>query len=244
MNGLVLRPLNVAQPETLWGTMYGDNPGWQSHPNYLDLRCRNHSFEDLAAFKWAFAGMDTGKEVVSFAGFGVTGNYFDVLKLQPYVGRFFHSSDEHGPNSAPYVVLSYPYWHSHFQNDRSVVGRVVRLNKHPFTIIGVGPPDFSGTLLFISVDFFMPIVNQQQVDGENLLNARGNDRGLFEIFGHLKPGVTSMAAVADLNAVGATLEKTYPKEFPHKSSSLAMRASRLSAVPSANLWPDSCFCPA
>ena len=94
-----------------------------------------------------------------------------MLKIQPYLGSFFHRSDEHGPNSAPYVVLTYGYWHSHFHDDRGVVGRVVQLNKHPFTVIGVAPPGFQGTLLFGSPDFFVPIVNQEQLGGGNTLNA-------------------------------------------------------------------------
>jgi predicted permease len=117
-------------------------------------------------------------------------------------------------------VLSYAYWHSRFQDDPGVLGRTVRLDKHPFTIIGVAPPEFRGTVLFISPDFFMPIVNQEQINGENLLDARGNTHVVFETFGHLKPGVTPAQAAADLEAVGAYLEKTYPKEFAQKSFSL------------------------
>ncbi len=124
-------------------------------------------------------------------------------------------------NSAPYIVLSYAYWHSRFQDDRSVVGRVVQLNKHPFTIIGVAPPAFQGTLVFVSPDFYMPIVNQEQVATDGLLSARGSDRAIFEVLGHLKPGVTPAQAIADVNAVGAYLEKTYPKEVGHSNASLA-----------------------
>jgi predicted permease len=98
---------------------------------------------------------------------------------------------------------------------------VVQLDRHPFTVIGVAPPDFRGTLLFVSPDFFIPIVNQEQVGGENRLDARGNIHGVFEAFGHLKPGVTPAQAVADVNAVGAYLEKTHPKEVSHKKSSLS-----------------------
>src|SRR5271154_928768 len=174
LNGLILRPLNVPQADTLYGSEYGDGAGWQSYPNYVDLRDRNHSFDGLAAFGFAFVGLDTGSEPSLATGFATSGNYFDVLRIQPYLGRFFHGSDDHGPNSAPYVVLSHSYWHSHFHGDPGVVGRTVQLNKHPFTIIGVGPPDFGGTLLFGTVDFFMPIVNQGQVEGESTLNARGN----------------------------------------------------------------------
>src|ERR1700687_2986987 len=221
MNAFILRPLNVPQAENLWGTEYGLDPGFQSYPNYVDLRDRNRSFDDLAAFNFAFVGLDTGKDASRASGYATTGNYFDVLKIHPYLGRFFQSSDEHGPNSAPYLVLSYAYWHSRFQDDRGVVGRTVQLNKHPFTIIGVAPPEFRGTLLFVSPDFFMPIVNQEQVDGGNLLEARGNMGMIFETFGHLKPGVTPAQAVADLKGVGGYLEKNYPKEFGQRTFSLA-----------------------
>jgi len=217
MDGLVLRLLNVPQAQTLYGTEYGADPGFQSYPNYLDLRDRNHSFENLAAFKMVFTGLDTGSNPVSTAGYATSGNYFDVLRLQPSLGRFFHPSDERGPNSAPYMVLTWAYWHSHFHDDRGVVGRIVQLDKHPFTIIGVGPPGFHGTLLFVSPDFFMPIVNQQQVDGENLLDARGSTMGIFEAFGHLKPGVTLGQATADVNSVGAYLAKTHPEDFGQKN---------------------------
>jgi predicted permease len=220
IDALILRPLNVPESETLWGTVYGDDSGFQSYPNYLDLRDRNHSFEDLAAFNFAFVGLDTGQDPTVATGFAATGNYFDVLKTRPYLGRFFNSSDEHGPNSAPYLVLSYAYWHSRFQDDRSVIGRTVLLNKHPFTVIGVTPPEFRGTLLFVSPDFFMPIVNEGQVNGEDLLTVRGTTHAVFEAIGHLKPGVTRAEAEADLNNVGAYLAATYPKEFGQKKAIL------------------------
>jgi predicted permease len=220
MDALILRPLNVPQAFSLYGTEYGVDTGFQSYPNYVDLRDRNRSFDGLAAFTFAFVGLDTGENPSRANGYATSGNYFDVLRIQPYLGRFFHSADEHGSNSAPYLVLSYAYWHSRFQDDRGILGRVVRVNKHPFTIIGVAPPEFRGTLSFVSADFFMPIVNQEQVNGENLLDARGNTHGIFETFGHLKPGVTPAQAVADLKAVGAYLEKTYPKEFAQKNYSL------------------------
>ncbi len=221
LNGLILRPLSVPQAESLYGSEYGDGAGWQSYPNYLDLRDRNHSFEGLAAFNFVFAGFDTGKDPSVATGFATTGNYFDVLRIQPFLGRFFHASDERGPNSAPYIVLNYAYWHSRFQDDRGVVGRVVRLDKHPFTILGVTPPGFRGTVLFISPDFFMPIVNQPQVSPGFDLNDRANNGGIFEVFGHLRPGATPLQGVADMNMVGAYLAETYPKEFVHKASTLS-----------------------
>jgi predicted permease len=210
LNGLILRPLNVPNAESLYGIEHGNEHNmWESYPDYVDLRDRNRSFDGLAAFNIDQVGLDSGDNPSRAWIDTVTGNYFDVLGIQPYLGRFFHTEDEHGPNSAPYIVLGHDYWHTHFQDDRGVVGRTVRVNKHPFTIIGVAPPGFHGTLLPAVPDFFVPIVNQQQVEGQNTLNVR-RTHSLFMTIGHLKAGVTPAQAQADLNSIGAYLEKTYP----------------------------------
>jgi choline dehydrogenase-like flavoprotein len=160
LNAMVLRPLNVPRAESLYSIhRVSDNSAGQSYPDYIDLRDRNRSFEDLAAYNIVLAGLDTGDNPTRAWAFTVSGNYFDTLGIQPYLGRFFHASDEHGENSAPYIVLSHAYWHIHFQDDPSVVGRVVKVNKHPFTIVGVAPPAFQETLLFANPDFFLPMVN-------------------------------------------------------------------------------------
>ncbi len=222
MNALILRPLNVPEPQNLYEIeRAGNSTAFESYPDYLDLRDRNRSFDELAAFTIASAALDTGDNPAHAWLYELSGNYFDALRIQPYLGRFFHASDEHGPNSAPYIVLTYAYWHSHFQDDPGVVGRVVQLNKHPFTILGVAPSEFHGTLLFMSPDFFVPIVNQEQVDGVSLLNARGTRWIFTGAMGHLKPGVTSSQAIADLNSIGSYLEKTYPKDDAKMSFVLA-----------------------
>ncbi len=222
MDGLILRPLNVPQYESLYGTNYGDNPAWQSYPNYLDLRDRTHSFEDLAAFSMLLGvALDSGNDPIISNGFAATGNYFDVLHIRPYLGRFFLAADEHGPNSAPYIVLTYAYWHTRFHDDRTIVGRTVQLNRHAYTIIGVAPPGFQGTLMFLAPDFFLPIVNQQQLGAGGATGDRTNTGEVFEEFGHLKPGVTPAQAMADVDAVNAYLEKTYPKQVGHHGTLLA-----------------------
>ena len=220
LNGFILRPLNVPQAQSLYQLVRAsDKDSGESYPDYLDLQDRNRSFDGLIAYNISQAGLDTGKNPSRAWVFEVTGNYFDALGIQPYLGHFFHGSDEHGPNSAPYIVLTYAYWHSHFQDDRGVVGRTVQLNKHPFTVIGVAQPGFRGSVLIFSADFFVPIVNQEQVDGWNGLSARGN-RWIGEVLGHLKAGITPEQAVADLNSIGSDLEKSYPKEDGQMSFTL------------------------
>jgi predicted permease len=221
LDAMILRPLNVPHAQSLYTIERGGyKEQTTSYPDYLDLRDRNRSFDGLTAYIMAPVGLDTGRNPSQAWGYEVTGNYFDALEMQPFLGRFFHDADEHGPNSAPYLVLSYAYWHSHFQEDRGVVGHVVQVNKHPFTILGVAPPEFNGTLLFFFPDFWAPMVQQEQIQGINVLNKRGT-RDIFMVLGHLKPGVTQAQAIADLNSVGSYLEKTYPKDDAYMTYSLA-----------------------
>ena len=139
LNALVLKPVNVPQGQNLYMVQRGKSPS-SSYLDYLDLRDRNRSFQSLMMEQVVGAvGIDTGGNPSTAWPELNSGNYFDGLGIHPYLGRFFHSSDEKGFNSTPYVVLSYEYWRSHFESDRGVVGRMVEINKHPFTIIGVAP---------------------------------------------------------------------------------------------------------
>ena len=211
LNAFLLRPLQVEHPERLYELQHGDEASsYQSYPDYLDLRDRNRSFENLIAYGVDEVGLEAGGDPTEVWALETTSNYFEVLGLQPYLGRFFHAADDHGPNSAPYIVLSFGYWHTRFQDDRAVVGRVVKLNKHPFTILGVAPREFNGTLLFFDPAIFVPISEQPSL-GTHDLNKRG-DRWVFETLGYLKTGVTLAQATADFNSIGAALERAYPKD--------------------------------
>ena len=221
LNALILHPLHLPHAESLYAIQRANEAScYQSYADYLDLRDRNHSFDALAAYNADQAGLDNGDNTTRVWLLEVSGNYFDVLGLHPYLGRLIHASDEHGPNSAPYIVLSHAYWHTRFQADPSIVGRVVQLNKHPFTIVGVAPPEFRGTLVFFNPDLFVPLINARQINGEIDLNTRRN-RWVFQILGHVRAGVTLAQATADLNSIGSWLEKTYPKDDDQRSFSLA-----------------------
>ena len=212
LNAFLLRPLNVAHPNSLYQLQRANEASsYQSYPDYIDLRDRNRSFDNVMAFTADQVGLDTGEGDPSEVWIEeASGNYFDALGLEPYLGHFYHASDEHGANSAPYIVLSYEYWHAHFNADPSAVGREVRLNRHPFTILGVAPPDFNGTLLFFNPAMFVPLVDHPAL-GTHDLSTR-NDRWVFDVIGYLKPGLTPAQAVADLNQIGQSLEKAYPKD--------------------------------
>ena len=92
LNGFIIRPLNVPQPESLYWLQFGEGTrGAQSYPNYLDFRDRNRSFDGLAVYQMTRVGLDTGENPARAWLYEVSGNYFDVLRMQPYLGRFFHS---------------------------------------------------------------------------------------------------------------------------------------------------------
>ena len=214
LNALVLHPLHVPHSDNLFmveRNYLSETTPSQSYPDYLDLRDRNHSFDSLVTYNITGGiGLDTGSGNPAVVWpYMVSGNYFDALGIQPYLGRLIHASGEHGKNSMPEIVLSYALWHSYFNGDRAAVGRTVQINKHPFTIVGVAPPDFRGTELFFAPDLWVPLVNTPQLLDWYSLEERGNHSAW--VAGHLKPGVTPAAATSDLNTIAASLAKTYPK---------------------------------
>ncbi len=211
LNAVILRPLNLPHSErmyTIARKTHGEDS--QSYPDYLDYRSRNATFTDIAAYRLTAVGLSAGGTAKASWGYEVSGNYFDMLSVQPAFGRFFHASDEHGPNSAPYIVLSDSIWRSRFHADPRIVGTTVDLSKHPYTVIGIAPHYFNGTELFLRPDFWMPLVNEQQVEDYEFLTKRGN-HGLW-LLGLVKPGVTPQQVTDNLNAIAGQLAKQHPAE--------------------------------
>ena len=218
LNALVLHTLNVPDAKSFYSIEERDQ-SLNSYADYADVRDRNRSFDGVLAFNFAAAGLATGGDPSQIWLYETSTNYFDTLGIQPYLGRFFHRSDEHGPNSSPYIVLSYAYWRDHFAADPAVVGRTVQLNKHPFTVLGVARPEFRGTERFFSPALWVPLMQQEQIEGLNDLNQR-TARSLW-LVGRLKPGVTAAQASADLQSIATFLTRTYPKDDDALNFSLA-----------------------
>jgi predicted permease len=211
LNALLLRPLNVAEADRLYQVVQQpDGYRSQSYPDYVDFRARNKGFRDLLAYRLNILAFSAGAAAEKRWIYEVSGNYFDMLKVKPQLGRVLHESDERGPNSAPYIVLSDAFWRSRFHADPHVAGTTVILNKHPFTVIGVVAQGFYGTELFIRPDFWIPMVNEEQVNGFSYLSKRFN-HGLT-VVGALRPGVSPKLAVDDLNSVAHQLAKEHPAE--------------------------------
>jgi predicted permease len=210
VNAVLLHPLDVSEPQNLYQLRLKPWTSFKllttSYPAYEDLRRRNTTFSEMAGFDgFAEATLRWGNTVKSVNGYAVTGNYFDLLGVQPEVGRFIHEADEHGPNSAPYLVLSNNLWRSAFNADPGVVGTTVRIDRDPYTVIGVAPAQFHGTEKFDRPDYWIPFVNwgQQRLQDRTSISVT--------VLGRLKPGVTPQHAAENLSAIAAQLAKEYPK---------------------------------
>ncbi|HEX8881927.1 MAG TPA: ABC transporter permease, partial [Candidatus Acidoferrum sp.] len=207
LNALVLRPLDVPRPAGLYNVVH-EQPAYDNHsyPDYLDFRSKNSTFTDMAAYRFDSAGLSTKDAAHKCWYYKVSGNYFDMLGIQPELGRLFHPSDEHGPNSAPYIVLSHAFWRNHFASDPGVIGTRVDVNKHPFTVIGVAPGSFHGADLFLWPDFWIPMVDNPDSQDTNFLSNRFVHN--IWVLGKLKPDVTPQQATDNLNAIahGLALE--------------------------------------
>jgi predicted permease len=210
VNAVLLHPLDVSDPQNLYQLRLKPWTSFKllttSYPAYEDLRRRNTTFSGMAGFDgFAEATLRWGNTVKSVTGYAVTGNYFDLLGVQPEVGRFIHEADEHGPNSAPYVVLSNNLWRSVFNADPGVVGTTVRIDRDPYTVIGVAPAQFHGTEKFDRPDYWIPFVNwgQQRLQNRTSISVT--------VLGRLKPGVTPQQGAENLSAIAAQLAKEYPQ---------------------------------
>ena len=208
VNALVLRPLPVERPKELAfleNVHYG--PG-QSFPNYKDLRERNQTFAGLIGYRMAPMELETDRGAERIWGYLATGNYFSTLGVQPALGRFFNQSDDPHPGASPYAVLSYSAWQSRFGADLAILGKTVRLNRLPYSVIGVAPPDFHGTELFYWPEVWVPMMMEPRIESNSWLDNRSTWNTW--VVGRLKPNVSPPQAEADLNIVAAELARQYP----------------------------------
>ncbi len=212
LNALVLRPLNADQPGRLFVVEHRQHASYmQSYPDYIDYRDDNSAFSGMAGYDTTDVAVVIGTSAVKSYGYLASGNYFDTLGVRPAEGRFFHGSDERGMNSAPYIVLSYDFWRSKFNRNLNVIGTTVSLNTHPFTVIGVAPRDFHGTEMFFWPDYWIPLIDAQEIGFSPHFLANRATHNLW-ILGRLKPGVTPQQASDDLNSISRRLAQQYPRE--------------------------------
>jgi predicted permease len=224
INAALLKSLPVKEPERLailtdpdkrgWGG------GWYCYRAYAGLRERNAVFSGLLARSdWGselFVSIDGGR-IEKATGDLVSGNFFAVLGVNPYIGRTFSLEDERPPGN-PVAVLSYSYWRERFAADPAAIGRTIQIHSHLFTIIGVTPPGFFGIQVGAEPAIRIPLTTATTLWPPKK-DDKGNDNYLddpslnkihtdwLQLFGRLKPGVSFQQAEASLQPLNRQIRQ-------------------------------------
>jgi MacB-like periplasmic core domain len=157
LQALILRPIDVPHGERLMTLARTDQtyPIF-AYPEVRDVRDGNSVFSAVAAYTIDSFGLEANGESRPVWGFEVSGQYFDAVAIKPFLGRLLARADDEHPGASQAAVLSWPAWNSYFGADPDIVGKTVRLNKQPYTIVGVTPKGFYGTEKFVQPDLSFP----------------------------------------------------------------------------------------
>jgi predicted permease len=223
INVLLLRPLPVGHSEEVVKVFTTDNhiKGNQStsYPNFQDYEKQNTAFTSMAAYTFVGVGMTRGSDTLNVTGLLVTGNYFDLLRIKPSLGRTFLPDEDSTPNGHPVVVLGYKFWKK-LGADPTIVSSQLTLNGHSFTVIGVAPAAFTGVDVGFDPDIYVPMSMHQWIrpGGDTWFELRR--ALLLSIVARLKPGVTMSEAQAQMRTIAKQLEQAYPDVNRERSIAL------------------------
>ena len=212
VNGIILRPLPVPQPQqitVLAAQTQGAPIGvfFLSYAQLADFRKQADMFSDLFAFQIGLEGMSADNKADHFLASHVTGNYFSGLALKPALGRLFLPGEGEKPGSEALVVIGYSYWQRRFNGSPNVIGKQVLVDGKPATIIGVTPKEFHGTSFALDMDGYLPLSMAAEDDPE-MWTSRSDRQ--WVTLGRLKPGVSLAQAQSVVSVIAARLAEQYP----------------------------------
>jgi predicted permease len=189
----------------------GENPFPFTYPDLEAMRDGQQSFTGIAACSFAQITLTGKSKPERVWGMVASANYFDVLGVRPFLGRTFLPEDDEKPGGAPEAVISYRLWQTHFGRNPNIVGQTIKINQHPYTIVGVTPAVFQGSQTGVRTEIWVPIMMEAQV---NALGDLLHDHHQFWLlgFGRLKPGVRLEQAQEEMTLRLHREVKNYPEE--------------------------------
>ena len=231
VNGLMLRPLPVANADRL--VVFGAqsqtaNPyAAFSFPDFQDIRRQADGFSDVIGYTLSLAGMDADNKVEPVIFSYVSSNYFQALGLKPAAGRLIYGADTDKDGTENIAVLGNSYWKKRFNSDPSIVGRQIKMNGHPVTVVGVAPEGFHGTYSLVDMQAYLPVgmrtLWSQTKDKNDYWTNR--DGGDMRVLGVMKPGVSRQQAQVSANVVAQRLNQQFPET--HKGVTYHLYPERL-----------------
>jgi len=213
VNAVLLREPPLEKPEELV-KIYTTSPRYPyqqfAYPDFEDLRDGTRDvFAGLAVSVTIIGQVDREGSVETILGEAVSGNHFNLLGIKAALGRTFTADDDVAPGAHPLVMISHGYWRRAFGGDPDVIGRALRVNAPPYTVVGVTPEDYSGSLRGMVPDFYAPAMmyDELQPDTRVILETRHSHR--FFVMGRLEPGATLAQAQVAVDRVAEQFRKDF-----------------------------------
>ena len=223
VNGVLFRNTLIAAPDRLVEIYTGINKDFpqltSSYPDFRDIRAGANALAEVCASSWVRGILTSGGRGMLVTGEAVTANYFRTLGVQSRLGRGFVDGED-DLTATPIAILSHGLWQQHFASRPDVIGQDVTLSGERYTVVGVAPAGFIGSVPGIPADFWVPIhlverlefsgvqMNADNDPGATRLERRGS-RWLF-VKGRLADGRTVQEARAQVETIYARLSREYP----------------------------------
>jgi putative ABC transport system permease protein len=229
IDAVLLRTLPVRDPASL-AIVRLDTNHWNSgrftgsysqftFPLWQEIENRQRGFSSIAAWGGTQLNLANGGEVDNAQAIWVSGEFFQVLGIRPFLGRLVSPSDdpENAQAGCPGAVdLSYSFWQRRYGGDRSVIGKTLTLEGHPFPIVGVTPPNFFGVSVGNRFDVAVPVCAEPIIAGQSsyITGSQAREDWWLAILGRLEPGWTPARATAQLESIApAALHATVPPQY-------------------------------
>lgn len=212
-DALLLRPLAIDHPDSVVNVStdpatQSGGMGGVSFPDYRDFRDKAHSFDGLAAMNLATVGVaKSANDSARLRGaMMVSGNLFQVLGVEPALGRGFLADEDAVSGRNPVTVLAYDFWRTEFGSDHSILGRTIRINGIDFSVVGVAPKSFTGVDQYVRPNLYIPAAMSQRLGASTDDPVEDRKRHDFGVKGRLKAGVSLEQAQAELATIWRGLE--------------------------------------
>ena len=226
VNSVLIRDLPVESPDQLVELYTADSSGYpfatSSHPDYLDLRENTDVFEGVVGTRTFVSRMDRGEAPEIVFGELISWDYFQVLGVPMHLGRSFVPEEDASQGTHPVVILGYRTWAQEFGGREDILGETVRLDGKPFTVVGVAPEAFTGSMPVLVTSMYVPLMMTNELmgglTGTDQIGRRGS-RSMF-LKGRLREGITAEQAEEAVGALSVALAETYPDTNENRAMTL------------------------
>jgi predicted permease len=207
INATMLRPPQIENPDQVaWVVPLHKNGRFEqwAYPDFADYRAQSKSWTGVVA-QGNIGVTLGGAEPIRLQGLAVSGNYFDVLGVRPNPGRGFRADEDVQGATAVPVVLSHPFWRRRFNNDSSIVGKTIEINRLSATVVGIAPDGFTGLRVGEDTYLWFPFaaVPHLRVGRDNLFSWRGSQA--YTVVGRFKPDAEVESAIAEASVIATRI---------------------------------------